>query len=253
MSIRFYALNQVYEASLVASTENAQFPVSNIKDDRRTKVFRTTTNSGNIVLDFGGSVDIDSFMIVPHSSDGFGISALTIELNATNEWSSPAVSQVIPLDITFGVGSFEWSTIQSYRFARLVFSSTLTHCEIANFFIGKRIELDNNDITYPISYKQVTRRTENENRFGQKFIDEINTQKIFSGSINTMTQNEVDQILEMADFNSITRPIFVAFESASILNDVDRLNGMYYLAADPQLEFDQGNYWNVSLSFEEAL
>lgn len=253
MSIRFYALNQVYEASLVASTENAQFPVNNIKDDRRTKVFRTTTNNGNVVLDFGGSVDIDSFMIVPHSSDGFGISALTIELNATNEWSSPAVSQVIPLDITFGVGSFEWSTIQSYRFARLVFSSTLTHCEIANFFIGKRIELDNNDITYPISYRQVTRRTENENRFGQKFIDEINTQKIFSGSINTMTQNEVDQILEMADFNSITRPVFVAFESASILNDVDRLNGMYYLAADPQLEFDQGNYWNVSLSFEEAL
>lgn len=253
MSIRFYALNQVYEASLVASTENAQFPVSNIKDDRRTKVFRTTTNSGNVVLDFGGSVDIDSFMIVPHSSDGFGISALTIELNATNEWSNPAVSQVIPLDITFGVGSFEWSTIQSYRFARLVFSSTLTHCEIANFFIGKRIELDNNDITYPISYRQVTRRAENENRFGQKFIDEINTQKIFSGSINTMTQNEVDQILEMADFNSITRPVFVAFESASILNDVDRLNGMYYLAADPQLEFDQGNYWNVSLSFEEAL
>jgi hypothetical protein len=135
----------------------------------------------------------------------------------------------------------------------LVFSSTLTYCEIANFFIGKRIELDNNDITYPISYRQVTRRTENENRFGQKFIDEINTQKIFSGSINTMTQNEVDQILEMADFNSITRPVFVAFESSSILNDVDRLNGMYYLAADPQLEFDQGNYWNVSLSFEEAL
>jgi hypothetical protein len=253
MSIRFYALNQVYESIMTASSENAQFPVDNIKEDRRTKVFRTTSSSGDIVMDFGGSVDIDSFMVVPHSSDGFGISTLTLELNATNDWVSPAVSQVITLDTTFNVGSFEWSTIQSYRFARLVFTSTLTYCEIANIFIGKRVEFQDNDITYPISYKQVTRRNESENRYGQKFIDEINTQKVFSGSINTMTLAEIDQLLEMLDFNAITRPVFVAFESSSILNDVDRLNGMYYLAADPQLEFDQGNYWNISLSFEEAL
>lgn len=253
MSIRFYALNQVYEASLTGSTENAQFPIENIQDDRRTKVFRTTAATGNIVMDFGGSVEIDSFMIVPHSSDGFGISALTLELNATNEWSSPAVSQAITLDATFGVGSYEFTTVQSYRFARLVFSSTLSYCEIANFFIGKRIAFTDNDITYPISYRQVTRKTENENRYGQKFIDEINTQKIFSGSINTMTLAEIDQILEMLDFNATTRPVYVAFESTSILNDIDRLNGMYYLNADPQLEFDQGNYWNISLSFEEAL
>jgi hypothetical protein len=253
MSIRFYALNQVYTASITGSFENAQFPVLNIADDRRTKVFRTTAASGDIVLDFGGSVEIDSFMIVPHSSDGWGISNLTLELNATNEWSSPAVTQSIALDQLFEVGKHEFSTVQTYRFARLVFDSTLSYCEIANFFIGKRIELVDNDFTYPLQYKQNTRRNESINRFGQKFIDEINTQKKFSGSIETMTKDEFDQILEMLDFNSTTRPIFINVESTAMLNDMDRVNGMYYISSDPDTSYVVGNYWNIGLSFDEAL
>jgi len=253
MSVRFYAVNQVYGANLTGSTVNAQFPVSNVQDDRRTKVYRTTASTGSLVLDFGASQEIDSFMIVPHSLDGFGINSLTLELNATNEWSSPAVSQSITLDSTFGVGKYEFDTVQTYRFARLVFSSTLEYCEIANFFIGKRIELSTNDFGYPINYKQISRKNIAINRYGQKFIDEINTQKSFSGSINTMTLNEVDQVFEMLDYNSTTIPVYINFESTAMLNDTDRINGMYYIASDPDISYIEGNYWNISLNFEEAL
>lgn len=253
MSVRFYAINQVYGANLTGSTENAQFPASNVQDDRRTKVFRTTAPTGSLVLDFGSTTDIDSFMIVPHSFDGFGINSLTLELNATNEWSSPAVQQAITLDSTHNVGLYEFASVQQYRFARLVFSSSLEYCEIANFFIGKRINFTNNDFNYPIKYKQETRKQVSTNRYGQKFFDEINTQKSFSGSISTMTKTEVDQLFEMLDYNSTTKPVFINFESTSMLNDTDRINGMYYLRNDPDLDYTEGNYWNVSLNFEEAL
>jgi len=53
--LKFFNLNLVDSATLTPSTENLNFPASNLTDPRRSKVFRSTTKSDNIVLVVGSA------------------------------------------------------------------------------------------------------------------------------------------------------------------------------------------------------
>jgi hypothetical protein len=249
---RFYALNQIYNAVLTPSTVNAQYPVSNIQDDRRTKTFRSTTNSDNIVFDFGSPIEIDSFCIVDSAINGFGLATLTLELNSTNSWGAPQVSVPVTLDLVNGFGNFEQASGNFYRYARLVMTSTLGYCEISNIFFGARTQLTDNDITFPISYDQGTIAVIAKNRYGQRFIDEVGTQRKMSFSIGTLTIAEMDILFEMIENNASTVPLFIKFCENTLSSDQNRFNGMYYFTDDPKASYTQGGYWSVNMSVEEA-
>lgn len=251
MSVKFLSNNLVNSSLITASSVNAQFPLSNIKDNRRTKVYRSLSNNDSIVFDFGENAPIDSFAIVGDSLNSFGFSTIKLQLNAVNNWVNPAFEIDIPIDDSFNFASVMFEKV-NYRFARLVVSSSLGYCELANLFIGKATTLDSNDISYPLQYKQTTLKNETTNQLGQKFIDAYGTQKSFAGSINTLTIDEIDIILDMLDLNSTTKPMFVIFDSDNILNNTNRLNGYYYLTSDSELEYVLGNYWNLPLSFIEV-
>jgi hypothetical protein len=252
MSVKLYTDNLVKQATLTASSENAQFPLSNLKDDRRSKVFQSTTTACNIVFDFGDIREIDSVCIVESGFDPIGFTSATIELNSVNSWVSPPVSQVLTIDPVNGWVNYDWASVQNYRFARISFVNTPNPIEVSKVFIGKRTELDQICFSYPINYKQNNNASVTRNRLGQKFIDEVNTQKEFSGSINTMTKDEVDQIFEVVDYASFTKPIWVNFNGSYVLNDENKISGYYYLNDDPTFTLQSGNYWSVGLSFTEG-
>jgi len=252
MSVKLYADNLVKQATLTASSENAQFPTSNLKDDRRSKVFQSTTTSCNIVFDIGDIREIDSVCIVESGYDPIGFTSATIELNSVDSWISPPVSQVLTIDPVNGWINYDWASVQNYRFARISFVNTPNPVEVSKVFIGKRVELDQICFSYPLNYKQNNNASVSRNRLGQKFIDEVNTQKEFSGSINTMTKDEVDQIFEVVDYASFTRPVWVNFNGSYVLNDENKISGYYYLNDDPTFTLQSGNYWSVGLSFTEG-
>lgn len=243
--------NLIKTAALTPSTVSAQYPVANLVDDRRTKVYRSTTNSDNIEIDLGSAQDINAFSIV-HNGTAFGVSTVTLELNSTNVWTSPAVSQVITLDTTHGFGYHIFNIDQNYRYARIVLTSSLAYCEVSKIFLGKYASIGELTFEYPIKYKQNNNSSVTKNRLGQRFIDLINTQKEISGSISTMTKEEVAPLLSMLDFTSFTLPIWIIFPEGNITTDNDRINGYYYLKDDPTLSFVIGNYWNTELNFEEG-
>ena len=197
MSLRFFVDNLVKESLITASSNDAQFPSENIKDDRRTKVFRSISNSCNIVFDFGTVSDIDSIAIVDSNIDQIGFTTATIELNNTNSWGSPPVSQALTIDSLNGWVNFNWSTVQSYRFARLVLDNGANPVEVSKVFIGKSNYMESVCFTYPMRYSQNNRATVQTNRYGQKFFDEISTQKLVSGTIPSLNKDEMDMILEI--------------------------------------------------------
>lgn len=248
--MKILALNQVYKALLSSSTENAQFPLGNIKDDRRTKVFRTTESSGWIVFDFGESVKIDSFCIVDNNQVGFSFNSFSFALNNSNAWGSPLYQSNVTLDDKNGIGFLFFEKI-SARYARIEFESTEQFCEISNLFIGS----SQNEVfpIYPIRYNPANRANISINRFGQKFIDEIASQKNISLDFAFLTNDEMEGFFETLDYNSNTIPLFIVFDCTNISNDKNRLSGFYYLKGSPQPEFVLGNFWNLSLEFEEAM
>lgn len=253
MTIKFYSENLVERATITASTENALFPKSNLLDPRRTKVFRSTSASDEVVFDFQETSAIDSIFIVDNPFDGFGISSLTLNLNATNTWGAPAYTDTVSFSDIFGLGYKEFTT-QNYRFAQVALTSSLAYCELSNLFIGKKIDmLNDRSISYGWTYTSKDNSRVQENRYGQKFADVINRQKQLSISFSNLNKDQLDQIFELYDDKGITKPFYVRIGCDGMTNDLRRYSGMVYMASVPQITNRFFNNYGLSMTLEEAM
>lgn len=244
--------NLVKLAEITASSENSQYPASNLKDDRRSKSYRSATNSAEIVFDFGVARDINIFSVVTSSLNSFGFTDLVLEFNTSNIWDDPLYSEPVPFSILYGFGYVSLPETINVRYARLVLSNTSSYCELSKVFFGVYAELGKLAFEYPLVYRQNNNAVITKNRLGQRFIDEINSQKEVSGSISVMTKEELTPLLEMLDYCSSTIPLWVIFPEGNITEDNQRLNGYYYFKDDPSLRFEVGNFWSTTLNLEEA-
>lgn len=253
--IQFLSNNLVDTASISASTENAQYPLTNLQHDFRTKVYRSTTNADTVVFDLGSTEDIDSVALVDNWRNGFGVSTVTIEANATDSWGAPAFSTTLALDTTFGIGIKQF-TQKSYRYWRLSLTSTLGYCELAYVFIGKAVAITTNGLDYGFAYKNNDIKKVATTRYGQEYIDAITTQKeINSLSLTVMNTTEIDQIFEVYDNRGTVKPFIVKIGDGTntILNNENRLNGLFKLKSAPSVKIRSGVYWDVSLSVKESM
>jgi len=254
MTMQFLSANLIEGATATATTTNAQYPLTNLLDNRRTKTYRSTSNSDNIVYDFGNPESVDAFAIVDNWQNGFGISTITLEGNATDVWTSPAFTTTVALDGTFGVGVKSF-TQESLRFWRVVMTSTLGYCEVANIFIGAASKITTNGVGYNWSYVNKDLSKISKNRYGQKFIDDIGTIKELNNlQFQIMDKDEMDVIFDVYDANRVVKPFFVYFplETDSLSNNDDRYNGMYYFKSPPIFTNINSGYYNTTPSLEEA-
>lgn len=253
MSIRFYYDNLVNQSNIFASSTNAQFPVDNIKDIRRTKVFKSITNTVEVVFDLLDFREIDSIAIVESSIEGFGFDSVTVEMNNVNGWTTPAFQETLPIDLINGWINVNLPGVVVYRYVRLLLSNTAGPVTLSKVFIGKSFYNPEICFTYPIEYRQRNNAIVSVNRYGQKFFDEITTIKEFSATIPSLNKAEMEEIFEMLDFISYTRPIWVNFNAINVMEDANRFNGYYFLKEDPASTLDIGNYWTVEFNFEEGM
>ena len=254
MTIRFLANNFVDAAVMTPSTVNAQYPVSNIQDDRRTKSFRSTSNSDNIVFDLGAIEAVDHVAMVANWQNGFGVATVTIEANGSDSWGAPAFSTTLTLDTTFDVGIKSFVS-ESYRYWRLVFTSTLGYCEVSNMFIGTADQVTTNGTGYNWQYTNKDIKKVSTNRFGQEFIDDITTRKEVNNlNFQLMDKNEVDLIFNAYDNVRTVKPLFLYFplETDSLFNNDDRFNGMYRFSNAPLMENVNSGFYNFTLSMKEC-
>jgi len=252
--IRFLANNFVDASVITSTSENAQYPISNIKDDRRTKTFRSLTNTDNLIFDLGMIETVDSFAMVSNWQNGFGVNSIVIEANGSMDFSSPAFSQVIDLDHKYGVAFSEFSE-QSFRYWRIVATSTLGFCELSNIFIGKADKIITNGVGYNWNFINKDIKSVSTNRYGQEFIDYKTTRKELSNvTYSIMDKDEMD-ILENAYDNVTTvKPVFIYFplEVNGLVSNDDRYNGMYRFASELLVENVNSGYYNTTIALREC-
>ncbi len=251
---KFYYNNLALDASLSASSENAQFPLENIQDPRRTRVFRSGDNADHIYFDFGSAEPIDSIFLVGHQLSGLGFTTASLELNSVASWSSGAPATIaITVDAANNMAFGSINSPETYRYAKLILTSTLGYCEVGKIFIGEGTDLGTeNDFTFPLDIAFNNNSTIQKNRYGQKFIDELNEQKRFGGELQMMTNEEVEIIYQMARQCSTTKPFFMRISNVNMFSDNDRASGYYYLVNEPVFLYQKGGYWNTKLVLEEG-
>lgn len=249
-SFEIYSDNLIYQSKITASSENANFPLSNLLDTRRSKVFRSTSSDDSIVLDFNETSLIDCFMIVDDKRNGFGVHTIELQFNGTNEWSSPSATETIEFSPQLGVGYKEFE-LKEYRFCRIVLKSTLSYCEISKIFIGKKMELDRS-INFGWSIKDNELSNKSLNRYGQIFSDIIFKQKTISCSLSLLDKNQIDKIFTWLDTYGESRPFFVRIGCNNMVNDNRRFSGMVYLSDMPTISNQYFGRYNLSMNLIEA-
>lgn len=249
MTFKLYNENLVDNSTLTPSTENALFPVSNLKDSRRTKVYRSTSNTSNIVFDMQETSEIDTIFVVADKRAGFGISTITLEFNATSDFSSPAYSVAVPFSTVFGIGFVEFATI-NYRFARAVITSTLGYCEISKIFIGKSLALTRG-INFGWTIKDEELSQKQFNRYAQQFTDVILRQKKISFAMNLLNKDDLDLVNSLLDRVGESKPFYVIIGCNLMINDNRRFSGPVILDDVPSITNTFFNKYALSMSVKE--
>jgi len=254
--IKLYYFNYVTDdlSTLTPSSEDTNFPVSNLKTPLRTKVFRSTSSSCNIVIDTATTEQISDLLVLPSSIDNqFGFTGdLTIEANATNSWSSPAFSTTLTpnRENNFGIATFD--TAQSYRFWRVSASSGASYAELADVFLGKAFTPGKNvDFNWTYSEKDISKIT--SNRYGQKYIDKITTLKEESLSIKFLTKDELEDFYSFANFVGKNKPFYIVLDNGeSFSPNREFFAGKFYLRSDITYTNVAYNYYNLNMRVEEC-
>lgn len=251
MSFSIYGQNLVAQSTITSSSVNALFPVSNIKDYRRSKVFRSTSNSDSVVFDFNETSVVDTVFLISNKRSGFGFSTVTLEFNATNVWTSPAATETVTFSTEHGVGFKEFTSAHEYRFCRMVMTSTLGYCEVANIFLGTKNDIVKS-INFNWNYRDLELVNQKTNRYGQIFSDIISRQKVINCSISNMNKENLDQFFLVYDSCGESKPLFVKIGCAEMSNDYRRFSGMFYFQDIPTVSNPNFNKYSVSLTLREA-
>lgn len=135
-----YFWNNLIDGSAVtfsASSEDSEFPVENLADQRIANVWKTGTSVAeeSVVIDFGAAVAIQTFIC--HAHDLLGTdSVIKIQGNAALSWSSPSVD--VTLTRVEGPIVKVWDTVQTYRYWRFTFTKASSGVarQIGRLFLG---------------------------------------------------------------------------------------------------------------------
>jgi hypothetical protein len=155
----------------------------------------------SVVFDLQTTQDITCVALFWSKEDGIRLSdsaVVKIEANATDSWSSPAVSQTLTIDTTYQVASHFFVTAQEYRYWRVTIQdpqNPYLFVELGLVWIGEDVGFD-----------------EPENGFKFKISDPSNSTRTASGQLYT-DENPLVTQLEF-DYKYVLYEDYVSLENA---------------------------------------
>lgn len=239
--------------SLLEGSVNAQFPLSNLLHDFSTKVFRSsTTGFVTIYIDLKSIKSIDFVALRGSCVDSLGFTSATLETSLTEIFNGDYVDIN---NISFANNlAFKELNLVSCRYIKITLFNTGI-VELANLFIGRKVQLDDNNISSDFAFTNVSNNVVSKNKFGQRFIDTYSTQKVLSGSIKLCNAEEFSIINEIHNLHreSIALWFFLDKDNNSEIEDGEFLfSGMFYMQ-DVKWKHISAGLWDCSVELEECL
>ncbi len=242
------------ETTVRSGGEDPFYPLSNLKHPHALKTFRSTSSATSVlVFDMQSAATIDSFLAVGSSIGTLDLTAVTIEANALDTWTSPPFSSTVTdFDYSANFAS-KFFTAQTYRYWRLTLVGTADYVEVGKIFLGSSVSLTSNNIDIGFEHGQRSLSTTVTGRYGQRFIDTIPGVKTFKGSIGLMTMAEQATIEEMYAYCDVSEPVWLVLDPDElIVTNKDVLSGYFYFAERPSFKSDFFGLYSTSFGLEEA-
>lgn len=228
---RIIDFNYLFQSnvSLTGSTEDTEFPASNLKKFFRTKIWRTTASSTaqNLVIDLKTQEEIDSFAVFfdPVLENKYTPDAtFKLQASQTDVWTSPPVDVTVTLDEDNESITHFFTTDQSYRYWRFVMTDTTNpngHLEVHKMFLGKKIALTN----VPQSGMQILHTDQSlkdTTVFGHEYVDVLPIRKQLNFVTRFLNKTNHEELFKSFHRVGNVTPIFVEIDAQEAVFDKDR-------------------------------
>ncbi len=236
--------------SLNTGDENASYPLTNIQHIHLSKTYQSVSGTTvvKILIDAGETVDVDYFMI--RSADGFNVSSMTINGNASDSWGAPSFSQAVDdLNDTYNFGYEAFSSTQSYRYWLLEVTASGSYVELANIFLGPKVDnLDSQDLSQGWTHVVTDSSNVQISVQGQRYFDELPDIAQLTAKMILMDETETAAIDAMYAFCGIRKPIWLI---PTIDNSI-KYSNQYFFVTRPQWVQDRYRLHSTTFVLTEA-
>lgn len=250
--------NLLLSATLTASSAATGFPVANLKNPFRTKVWRTagaTAGTANLVINLGSAQAVTCAALTGYnwaSAPG----TLNLEFNAADAWGAPSATEALTWKAATTASGNKGSIIKtfaskSYQYLRLnvVYSpgATPTDWDLGVLYVGTYFQPTTN-LSYGFDYDIVDPSLESMTIGGQVHHDQIEKYRTLKLTQAVPTEAEFKNFQTMFNSAGDVKPVFVSYdydnqdETTIYGNIVDALSVKNKVL----------NYYDVYLSCREA-
>lgn len=243
----------VASLSLTTGTENAQFPLTNIQNAANAIKFRSQENSVVIVFDLQQTRAIDTFAIHGDTNGTLGLTTASIKTSLTTDFSG-AVAIPITLSADNLMG-YEYFTEVSHRYVELTLTGTGSYAEVSTVFIGKRIEITQNNLSIDsFRYGYRDNATTSNNKYDQLFVDKRNSTKFVAGTIEFCTKAEQQTLDEIFQRHQRSEPLWIIVdkEGAGMNDGQWKLTVYGYLQDVPLWSAAGGQHYSTNVRVNQA-
>ncbi len=239
---------------LSSSSENIQYPLSNLKTPIATKKARGTGRIFIVDVDCITHVRIDSILF-----NSIDWETVKVQGNITSNFTSPVFEETYTPDDEHVLFNFMYKPIteQICRYWRFTFTNSVgaNYCEVGKIFLGKSVQFDNEDMNLGWSFEERDFSSIKTNDQGQRFIDVVpKKQKRLKGSYKYVTIANQEIMHDLGDEHSKVYPVWMVLDDTeTVVNDMER-NAMYgYFEKIPVKTNVRYKLYDFNLSLVECL
>jgi hypothetical protein len=246
-------LNDNAVVSLTTGTENAQFPLSNLKIEACAKKFRSQENTVVILFDLLQTRTLDAIALHGDTNSQLGMTNATFRSSLTTDFTSSTPTN-IPLSAEHLIG-YALFTPVNHRYVELTLTGTGSFVELSNIFIGEQILIEQNNLSISsFRYGYRDNATTSNNKYDQLFIDKRNSTKFVGGALEFCTKSEHQVLDELFRRHQRSLPLWMIVDKmgAGMLEGEYKLTTYGYLQDVPVWSAAGGYHYSCNVRVNQA-
>jgi hypothetical protein len=236
-------------SALTALTENINYPLVNVQDQRLSKTYQSqATTAQTITVNLGSAINISTAAILAHNFTSS--CTVTISANTSNSWGSPATTKTIIYNAGVMLNFFTPVSYQYWQFTIDDPTNADRYIEIGRLWLGDYLTVDpSSNIDFTVSKKRSDRVLHGQGR--QKFASIGITWKEFELSFPSSNYTMIDNIGTLYD--TVGQHTSFIFCNLDTIRGISLLTEPCYVAITDDIGFtnEEGRKMTYSLKMAE--
>jgi len=251
-NIQFMWNNLLDQATLTASSEDSDFPASNLQNPFRTKVWTTagtTPGTANLVIDHGAATAVTAVVLINYSWS-VAPGTLNLEFNATDAWGAPSATESLTwadTPDTYGnpCAIIKTFASKSYRYNRLNVVNAAGDWDLGRMYIGTYFE-PTRDYNYQYAEEIPDPAMMSSSVGGQDHADEIEKYRQRKFGFKPTTYSQYRLFQQVYNTVGITKDLFIAFDPTNYANELTMYGKL------TEFRHSKDVVWSIDMGFKES-